>query len=842
MKVIGNLTKDAIIRAAVSEGFTVSSSVGSGVVYEAAGTGSTAIGFDTHNGKVIVAYQDQGNSNYGTAIVGTVSGTSISFGTAVVYESANIHSQRIVFDSSNNKVVIFYADAGNSDYGTAVVGTVSGTSISFGTPVVFASVGVSHISADFDTTANKIVIAYSQSGGKAIVGTVSGTSISFGSAALFESGSTYNTATVYDTNANKTVIAYRDNGDGNKGKAIVGTVSGTSISYGSIVNMDTENTRDIMASYDPVAQKILFVYKILSSPNPGYSIVGTVSGTSISFGTRAEYHAGSTDVNRVVYDVNAAKHVILFRDQDHSPYRGKIIEATVSGTSVSYSDELQWSSTSFSEPAITYDPDQKKVVFAYIDANNSYYGTAKVYTTSLTSATGGTIADGKAVIVNANGTVSTVGQTAASVGAAVVYESANTGEQKVAFDSTNNKIVINYRDVGNSSYGTAVVGTVSGDSISFGTPVVFESSATDYNDIVFDSSTGKVVVIFSTSATGQARVGTVSGTSISFGGSVVFDSGQGVYMALAYDSSNSKVVVGYAGTNNYLETKVGTVSGTSISFGTAVVAYSSSFESLCATFDSNSNKVVFGWKKNATGRAVVGTVSGTSISYGSSVAYESSSAAILQDATFDTTNNKVVIAYRASSASDAGRAVVGTVSGTDITFGTAVQFAATNSEQLGITFDSSVGKVIIAYDDGDTSKGTVVSGTVSGTSITFDSAFVYEDASVEKVTAVFDSNANKTVIAYKDAGNSNYGTGIVFTPLQSNLTSENFVGFMKGAALDGTNGEILSSCSIARNQTSLTPGQTYFVSPTDGALSTSAGSPSVTAGTAISSTEIIVKG
>ncbi len=412
----------------------------------------------------------------------------------------------------------------------------------------------------------------------------------------------------------------------------------------------------------------------------------------------------------------------------------------------------------------------------------------------------GTLPSGKPVVVNADGTVSSVSQTAASVGTAVVYESANTGEQKAAFDSTNNKIVINYRDVGNSSYGTAVVGTVSGDSISFGTPVVFESSATDYNDIVFDSSTGKVVVIFSTSATGQARVGTVSGTSISFGGSVVFDSGQGVYMALAYDSSNNKVVVGYAGTNNYLETKVGTVSGTSISFGTAVVAYSSSFESLCATFDSNSNKVVFGWKKNATGRAVVGTVSGTSISYGSSVAYESSSAAILQDATFDTTNNKVVIAYRASSASDAGRAVVGTVSGTSISFGTPVDFAATNSEQLGITFDSSVGKVVIAYDDGDTSKGTVVSGTVSGTSITFDSALVYEDASVEKVTAVFDSNANKTVIAYKDAGNSNYGTGIVFSPLSNNLTSENYIGMSRGVAVQTGSADSVGSETEFINQ------------------------------------------
>ena len=68
----------------------------------------------------------------------------------------------------------------------------------------------------FDTTANKVVIAYRESSGKAIVGTVSGTSISFGSEAQFESGETYNTATAYDANANRTVVAYRDNGDSDK--------------------------------------------------------------------------------------------------------------------------------------------------------------------------------------------------------------------------------------------------------------------------------------------------------------------------------------------------------------------------------------------------------------------------------------------------------------------------------------------------------------------------------------------------------------------------------------------------------------------------------------------------
>ena len=392
----------------------------------------------------------------------------------------------------------------------------------------------------------------------------------------------------------------------------------------------------------------------------------------------------------------------------------------------------------------------------------------------------GTLPSGKPVVVNADGTVSVVSGSDTSVGSATVYESANTGEQMATFDSSNNKVVINYRDVGNSSYGTAIVGTVSGSAISFGTPVVFESAATNENLAVFDSSNNKVVFVYSTSATGRAIVGTVSGTSISFGSSTTFDSAQGIYLALTFDNNSNKIVVAYAGTNNYLETKVGTVSGTSISFGSAVVAYSSSFESPVATFDSNSNKVVLGWTKSAKGRAVVGTVSGTSISYGSNVVYENSSANILQGATFDTSNNKVVIAYRASSASDAGRAVVGTVSGTSISFGTPVDFTATNSEQLGITFDSSANKVVIAYDDGDTNKGTAITGTVSGDSISFDSAIVYEDASVEKVTAVFDSNANKTVIAYKDAGNSSYGTAVVLTAGSTTLTSENYIGMSRG--------------------------------------------------------------
>ena len=64
-----------------------------------------ALTYDSANGKVVIAYDDYGNSDYGTAIVGTVSGTSIGFGSAVVYNSTEV-SIVSTYDSTNSKVVI----------------------------------------------------------------------------------------------------------------------------------------------------------------------------------------------------------------------------------------------------------------------------------------------------------------------------------------------------------------------------------------------------------------------------------------------------------------------------------------------------------------------------------------------------------------------------------------------------------------------------------------------------------------------------------------------------------------------------------------------------------------
>ena len=112
---------------------------------------------------------------------------------------------------------------------------MSGTSISFGGASVFDSDSCEYISSTFDSSNNRIVVAYRDGGdsghGKASVGIVNNTEFDgFGTPVAFESASTFFTSTTFDNNSNKVVINYRDAGNSNYGTSIVGTVSGTSIS------------------------------------------------------------------------------------------------------------------------------------------------------------------------------------------------------------------------------------------------------------------------------------------------------------------------------------------------------------------------------------------------------------------------------------------------------------------------------------------------------------------------------------------------------------------------------------------------------------------------------------
>lgn len=469
--------------------------------------------------------------------------------------------------------------------------------------------------------------------------------------------------------------------------------------------------------------------------------------------------------------------------------------------------------------------------------------------TTAASASGGTteaiasgsLSNGSTVVINANGTVSVVAGAAQAIGTAVVFESATTESTSSAYDTVNNKVVIAYQDGGNSSYGTAVVGTVSGTSISFGTPVVFQSGYADNCSAVYDSTNGKIVISFrGISDHGRSVVGTVSGTSISFGSVVTFRAAASSQISSAYDVTNNRVVVAYRGNLNYGTAIVGTVSGTSISFGSEVTFYAAAVTSTSTVFDTTNGKTVIAFNANSNGRAIVGTVSGTSISFGSDVVYQSAS--VDQNSTvYDITSGKIIIAYQNSGNSFYGTVVVGTVSGTSISFGTPVVFENASTSDIGTAYNPVSNRIIISYQDGGNSNyGTAIVGTVSGTSISFGTAVVFESANTAWTDAVYATN-NKVVIAYRDNGNSNYGTSIVFQTGFTNLTAENYIGISDGAYADTATATIQIAGAVDDAQTGLTPGQAYYVQ-TDGTLGLTPGTPSVFAGTAIAATKIVVQG
>ena len=461
----------------------------------------------------------------------------------------------------------------------------------------------------------------------------------------------------------------------------------------------------------------------------------------------------------------------------------------------------------------------------------------------------GTIPNGQTVILKTDGTVTPVAisGTPTSAGSPVTFETQTCNWISATFDSNSNKVVIAYEDNGNSNYGTAIVGTVSGTTISFGSPVVYASVDSNYNSIVFDSNSNKVVIAYydQTNTAGKGIVGTVSGTSISFGSPTAFISRNANPIRMTYTESG-KVVIVYrdSGNSYHAYAIVGAVSGTSISFGNQTKFNDSNTSDLDVTWDSNEVKVVIVYQDNANNSyptARIGSISGTSINFSSNEVPIASVGCYDIHGEFDSTNNKIVVAYVDQNDGNAGKAAVGTVSGTSISFGTPVEFDS-DVNYISMAYNSTTQRMHINYADNDNSgSGTAIDGAVSGTTISFGTPVVFKSGQIYygEEGSTFDSNAGKVVHAYRAAAT---GEAVVITSTsqQTNLTTENYIGIAAEAISNGATGKINILGGVNSGQTGLTTAKTYYVQ-NNGSLATSAGNPSVVAGTSISSTKILIR-
>lgn len=177
-------------------------SFGSYAQFEAWASQEDAVLLDSTH--VLVGFRDYYNSTQGTVFVATISnGNVVSNGTQYVFNDAATTNIKVAAISST-KALIAYRDDGNSGYGTAIIANI-GTTITFGTEAVFAEAATTYIQAKYYS--NEVRVYYCATNGYVKQATWDvDDAITFSDAIAFNTGAVYFTS-VYTSSIGDMIVA-----------------------------------------------------------------------------------------------------------------------------------------------------------------------------------------------------------------------------------------------------------------------------------------------------------------------------------------------------------------------------------------------------------------------------------------------------------------------------------------------------------------------------------------------------------------------------------------------------------------------------------------------------------
>ena len=366
------LNSDGTVSVAENTTTTYSSSMSSQTTLYSSSNQIKASAYDSTNNVVIIAY----GSSSPTVMAGTVSGTTITFGTPVTYNSAGASSPQLVFDDVSGKVILVFSDGSDSWKGAYYLITLSGTTITLGSKTTWSSARINDTRLVKDTQHTKFVLTYSDEGGNSNYGTarvltISGSTINFGAATVFEASymAANNTTVAYDSYNNKILICYQDYSAVDC-KGIVGTVSSNTISFGSPTTFNSARSEVRNLIFDTGVNKFVCIYGDNNNSGYGTAIVATVSGTSVSFGTPVVFNSRGSGPSFASYDSNVNKTFLSYSDRN---LEGRYLEITVSGTTPSFTAAPVFLSGYIYAVNSVFDTTSKKTLFFYNDVNNYLY-------------------------------------------------------------------------------------------------------------------------------------------------------------------------------------------------------------------------------------------------------------------------------------------------------------------------------------------------------------------------------------------------------------------------------------------------------------------------------------
>jgi len=662
----------------------------------------------------------------------------------------------------------------NNTVVSCAVGTVTGSSLAYGPKATYSSVHAAAVSVA-SVSPTKVVVVHN-TGSR--VGTITGTSIAFGPDTLIpgspnSSGEHY--TEVIALSASVVVATFPSNSPLNTIKAVAGVVGATAVTWASEVTVATLGSVPWIRASAMASDRFIMVYGTqTTSTDPVFVRGAVLVGTLISIPDPAAQadvaHTGTTTggfsgQGRAAIVSTGASTAILGYFRNASPSVVMVKAVSMPGTAPTIGK-----ASIMSDPVGT-DFQTRGLNNPLGDMTMEWDGAHVVLTYSAQFLEGAVSGGGSSGSHEMVTHLMSLNQTGLPVerGRGQTFQNGNISSPRSASTVvTAGKFAVSQLSSGSTTTSIGVItprgfsATGSDGATSFGAASEFSPIASTVQYI--DTSpldADRFVVTYGYGAGGPqaaCRIGTVTGTTVVYGAESLLGQNSAVGAVVALDAST--LVAAFTAPTGGIRLKVGAVVGADITFGAEAVGNDvtsdhMSLVRLSATRAALAFSRVISTQKSASAATV--TVSGTSATFGAT--HDAAVAPTAQwlggwvsAAPIDSTRFAIFYVNPVGAAHD-GVCRVGTVAGSDITYGANSIFEITPMTQPGdpvaASLSSSEMVVVWGFFTGATIGRSRI-GTVTGTDVTWGPVADFEPTNVGS-RSVASAGPSSFVVAYGTA-------------------------------------------------------------------------------------------
>ncbi|AFU45668.1 major tail fiber protein [Acidovorax sp. KKS102] len=456
----------------------------------------------------------------------------------------------------------------------------------------------------------------------------------------------------------------------------------------------------------------------------------------------------------------------------------------------------------------------------------------------------GAVGANKVVVLNSNGSVSTVGY-AMNPGALGPEETPTISGNFVQILNVpgTNKVVLlttTHLHVGTVDGGTGTTTWGAGTALPTGS----------LNRICWHPVENVVCMTFYNASAVYLQLGTISGSTISLGTAQSLGtatSSTGIRYDLCHNAHQNKIVVVFCVTSTATQAVAVQVAGGVMTAGSPLTISAGSGTSANQHFAIASMpgapEVVVVYNTSASSRGIRAlTVNATALTARTEVTTALSGAQGTAWMEYSPVAGRFVLVALTQTGTTSCQLI--TLTGTTASAGALLPLATAwsggtvDTAQQPFAYDIGKGELVFFGLEATTNYARTASATVSGAALVFGST-TYINTSTSSVLALgYNSSEDKVVFAYVDAGNSNAKTTRVYDTGDSVTNANNWIGITAAAIADGAQGLVITKGGVASGLSGLTTGYTYYIDDLGDLQQTG----SRRAGVALSATELFLTG